>query len=288
MGGSVRKLGPDKAQVEYRLTSQSGCDTEIALTQQANDEQLQQRLSSGERPLEWVGSGLSEFGIAAGTRLTTVEDLDRIRAIMDGRDPHTQARLIEAKLAVHPDAKLRARELVEAVRQVTEAAHMSPTELLGSTTLIDRFEQLERGLEREGEAHYAPLADMAPIAKAAGIDPSMLWPQADLERAQANSDQRVRVGHPHAQRQPCATGCCLPWVSGVLSACPFVRLWGVPALGAGAPRPIAANPWWAVPDDRGGMPHLSRVLREGFAPTAEPNNQTSVKTPKNDSVRALS
>lgn len=195
MGGSVRKLGPDKAQVEYRLTSQSGCDTEIALTQQANDEQLQQRLSSGERPLEWVGSGLSEFGIAAGTRLTTVEDLDRIRAIMDGRDPHTQARLIEAKLAVHPDAKLRARELVEAVRQVTEAAHMSPTELLGSTTLIDRFEQLERGLEREGEAHYAPLADMAPIAKAAGIDPSMLWPQADLERAQANSDQRVRVGN---------------------------------------------------------------------------------------------
>lgn len=195
MGGSVRKLGPDKAQVEYRLTSQSGCDTEIALTQSENDDQLQQRLGSGERPLEWVGSGLSEFGIVAGTRLTTVEDLDRVRALMDGRDPHTQERLVDAKTAVHPDAKLRARELVEAVRQVSEAAHMSHAQLLGSATLVERFEQLERGVEREGEAHYAPLAEMAPIANAVGVDPSMLWAQEDLERAKVNADRRVRVGN---------------------------------------------------------------------------------------------
>ncbi|MGI5122777.1 MobF family relaxase [Marinactinospora thermotolerans] len=195
MGGSYRKIGPDQAQVEYRLTAQSGCEAGVILTPEENDAQLEYRLASGERPLEWVGSGLAEFGIVAGTTLRSAADLDMARAIMDGRDPRDGSRLVQPKMAVHPDAKLPVRELVEAVRRVAEAAHMGSAQLLGTDTLAERFAQLERGLDREGDAHRAPAAQMVPIAEAAGIDPELLWPAADLEEALANADRRVRVGN---------------------------------------------------------------------------------------------
>jgi len=195
VGGSYRKFGPDQAQVEYRLTAQSGCESGVILTPEENDAQLEYRLASGERPLEWVGSGLAEFGIAVGTTLRSAEDLDMARAIMDGRDPRDGSRLVKPKLSVHPDAKLSTRELVEAVWRVAEAAHMSSAQLLGADALAERFAQLERGVKREGDAHCAPAAEMVPIAEAAGIDPEMLWPAADLEEALANADRRVRVGN---------------------------------------------------------------------------------------------
>lgn len=195
VGGSYRKIGPDEAQVEYRLTAQSGCENGVILTPEENDAQLEYRLASGERPLEWVGSGLAEFGIAAGTTLRTAQDLDMARAIMDGRDPRDGSRLVEPKMAVHPDAKLPARELVEAVWRVAEAAHMSSAQLLGTDALAERFAQLERGVKREGDAHRAPAAVLVPIAEAAGIDPEMLWPAADLKKARTNADRRVRVGN---------------------------------------------------------------------------------------------
>src|SRR5699024_5871122 len=104
-------------------------------------------------------------------------------------------RLVKPKLSVHPDAKLSTRELVEAVWRVAEAAHMSSAQLLGADALAERFAQLERGVKREGDAHCAPAAEMVPIAEAAGIDPEMLWPAADLADALANADRRVRVGN---------------------------------------------------------------------------------------------
>ncbi|MEU0237644.1 AAA family ATPase [Nocardiopsis sp. NPDC006198] len=198
------KKGPDfEAQIEYRLASQAGCGAGIGLTAEETNAQVEYRLKQGFRPIEWVGAGLSEFGIVTGTTLRTGEDYDRARALMHGRHAHTGERLIAPTLRVHPDAKLAARPLVEAVWQVAEAADMSPAELLGSARLeggeriAKRFARLEKGVTREGDAHRAPYTDLITIAKAAGIDPSVLkeWSAKDVHKAKLNRNKRIETGN---------------------------------------------------------------------------------------------
>ena len=81
----VSTLGPDQAQVDYRLHEGAGCG---APELQA-DAQLAYRLT-GERPLMWIGDGLREVGITPGSPLTA-DQHDAARALMDGRHRHTQA-----------------------------------------------------------------------------------------------------------------------------------------------------------------------------------------------------
>ena len=180
-------LGPDAEQVEYRLSGQ--CDSHA-------DAQVDYRLRDGEteRPVELVGTGWAEFGVESG-RLLGVEQHDVVRLVMDGRHPATGRRLVEPKQAVHPRAKLAARPLVEAVRLVAEAAHLPVAEVLGNERLAARFARLERGLLRDGEAHRAPVTELAPIAEAAGIDPALLWDREELAAARAHADERVRIGN---------------------------------------------------------------------------------------------
>lgn len=180
-------LGPDAEQVEYRLSAQ--CDSHA-------DAQVDYRLSAEEteRPVELVGTGWAEFGVESG-RLLGAGQHDLVRLVMDGRHPATGRRLVEPKQAVHPRAKLAARPLVEAVRLVAEAAHLPVAEVLGNERLAARFARLERGLLRDGEAHRAPVTELAPIAEAAGIDPALLWDREELAAARAHADERVRIGN---------------------------------------------------------------------------------------------
>ena len=53
---AVRVLGPDPAQVDYRLEESAGCD-----------HQLEYRLD-GTRPLEFFGRGLAAVGLTPGWR----------------------------------------------------------------------------------------------------------------------------------------------------------------------------------------------------------------------------
>lgn len=185
----VTVLGPDPAQVEYRLNHQCGCDAEAT-----PDVQVDYRLLGSERPLEWVGDGLREFGIRPGTAVSR-DAQAMVRAIMAGRDPHTHQRLVKPKMAVHPDAKLAARPLIEAVLRACQAKGITVQALLGDARLARRFDRLVRGVSREGEAHKAPIADLEAIAAAAGFLPERLWDTAELERARTMAHERIRVGN---------------------------------------------------------------------------------------------
>src|SRR5690606_31184757 len=50
-------------------------------------------------------------------------------------------------------------------------------------------------LRRDGDAHRAPVTELAPIAEAAGIDPALLWDREELAAARAHADERVRIGN---------------------------------------------------------------------------------------------
>ncbi|MBA3490375.1 MAG: hypothetical protein H0T78_12710, partial [Longispora sp.] len=65
----VTTLGPDMAQVEYRLSEFAGCGLD---RHQEHVEHSPERAQTdyrlgGDRPLEWVGQGLPRFGLTPGT-----------------------------------------------------------------------------------------------------------------------------------------------------------------------------------------------------------------------------
>ncbi|MFI6579365.1 MobF family relaxase [Nocardiopsis sp. NPDC050513] len=196
-------LGPDAAQVDYRLKSQCGCDHAAhthddaarAHGDQGEDAAADYRLYGSARPVERVGSGWAEFGERAGTALGDEAALESMRQVMAGRDPRTGEQLVDPKMGVDPRAKLAAAALVEAVRAVAEAAHMEPGELLESDRLAARFARLEKGLVRDGQAHRAPVAELEAIAEAAGVDPGLVWEAGELEAARSHAEDRVRVGN---------------------------------------------------------------------------------------------
>src|SRR5262245_7802365 len=108
----VTVLGPDMAQVEYRLDEEAGC----ALSTEAGkpvDAQVSYRLDD-ELPLEWIGNGLPDVDIQPGTKMTE-EQKEWARALMSGAHPHTGEMLVQPKLAVDPRAKLPASPLIAAV-----------------------------------------------------------------------------------------------------------------------------------------------------------------------------
>ncbi|MBM9506741.1 MobF family relaxase [Actinacidiphila acididurans] len=187
-------LGPDMAQIEYRLSEQCGCDMDhrhAALEEATGpDAQVDYRLGES-RDLEWIGRGLPDVGLTPGGHV----DPDAARALMDGRDPRTGEQLVAPKMAVDPRAKLSATELVAAVTAAADARGQSPAELLANDRLAKRFARLERGLRRDGEAHRLPVSDAEAIAIAAGVDITAVYGAADLAEARRFRNRRVRVGN---------------------------------------------------------------------------------------------
>ncbi|WP_180931169.1 hypothetical protein [Streptomyces sp. AJS327] len=68
-------------------------------------------LDASERPLMWIGEGLTEFGITPGSVLGPSQ-FTQARRLIRGEDPHTGRTLVEPKLAIPPAAKLPAAPLV--------------------------------------------------------------------------------------------------------------------------------------------------------------------------------
>ncbi|WP_254885845.1 hypothetical protein [Streptomyces sp. NA02950] len=137
-------LGPDMQQVEYRLSGQCGCDLEH---QEQNgveaDAQVDYRLGDA-RDLEWIGGGLADVGLVAGTSV----DKGQARLLMDGRHPLTGELLVAPKVAVDPRGKLQARPLAEAIEAAAAERGVSVDELLGDDKLGKRFARLARGILR--------------------------------------------------------------------------------------------------------------------------------------------
>ncbi|QKW32591.1 relaxase domain-containing protein (plasmid) [Nocardiopsis flavescens] len=190
-------LGPSEEQVEYRLSEQCGCDRTAAHDDRAHeDAALEYRLQGPDQPITRIGSGWAEFGYSPGQALRTEDELDTVRAVMAGADPHTGEQLVKAKTAVDPRAKLPAGPLVYAVQAIAEAAQSTPEQLVAASgRCAARYARLVRGLARDGEGHRAPVRDLEAIASEAGFELDLVYGAQDLARARTHADERVRIGN---------------------------------------------------------------------------------------------
>ncbi|HEY9372301.1 MobF family relaxase [Streptomyces sp.] len=185
----VTTLGPDMAQVDYRLSAQCGCDLEHQGTVGEADGQVEYRLGDA-LDLEWIGGGLADVGLVAGESV----DAEQARLLMDGRHPLTGQVLVVPKVAVDPRGKLPARPLAEAVTAVAAERGMGVDELLGGGRLAARFARLLRGVHRDGERHRVPFREVEALAAAAGVDVKQVYGGGEAAEAAAHADARVRVG----------------------------------------------------------------------------------------------
>ncbi|MEE2040883.1 MobF family relaxase [Nocardiopsis sp. CT-R113] len=178
------------AQGDYRLAQQCGAD-EIT----AADVAVSYRLDGADRPIERVGDGWSEFGIEAGTVLENASDVEEVRRLLAGRDPHSPRQLVKPKVAVHPQAMLPAKVFVAALESAAADRGLSVEQLVaGDPWSTARVGRLERALLRDGEHHRAPVADLERVAAAAGIGLEDVFEDQELKYARTHRDQRVQVG----------------------------------------------------------------------------------------------
>ncbi|MER5974571.1 MobF family relaxase [Streptomyces sp. NPDC002055] len=157
---------------------------ENVLPASAADGQVDYHLDATERPLVWVGSGLREFGITAGSILHR-EDFQAARRLMRGEDPRSGQALVEPKLAIAPAAKLPAAPLARAIRRTAAERSVPPVSLLDSKRKQDGFRRMENQLKRFGESHRVPVSTLLKLSDAVGIDAVALYGEDALEKAVA-------------------------------------------------------------------------------------------------------
>ncbi|MEU9120592.1 MobF family relaxase [Streptomyces sp. NPDC048506] len=157
---------------------------EQALPPRAADGQVDYHLDASERPLVWVGNGLTEFDITPGSILAP-EHFQAARRLMHGEDPRTGQTLVEPKLAIAPAAKLPAAPLARAIRRAAAERSVNPVSLLDSKRKQDAFRRMESQLKRFGESHRIPASTLLKLADAVGIDAVDLYGEGTLEKAVA-------------------------------------------------------------------------------------------------------
>lgn len=148
-------------QVEYRLSGACGCDLE-----HAPDAQVAYRLGPD---MEWVGAGLAEVGLTAGTAVHP----DAARALMQGTHPGTGEQLVTLRRKTDPRSHLAAAPLIEAIHAARHgdeqdaAQHDGP--VLRTREAAALFGRMERRAVKEGERCRYAVQDLAEVADAAGV-----------------------------------------------------------------------------------------------------------------------
>ncbi|MGW0857072.1 MobF family relaxase [Streptomyces sp. NPDC002690] len=153
-----------------------------ALPARSADGQVDYHLDASERPLVWIGGGLSEFGIVPGSVLAP-EQFPAARRLMLGDDPRTGQTLVDPKLAIAPAAKLPAAPLARAIRRTAAARSVNPASLLDSKRKQDAFRRMENQIRRFGESHRVPVSTVLKLADAVGIDAAGLYGEDVVEKA---------------------------------------------------------------------------------------------------------
>ncbi|NJQ04012.1 relaxase domain-containing protein [Streptomyces lonarensis] len=181
--GTARFTGFDAVEV----ATAAGLDArefygEQALPAQSADGQVDYHLDASERPLVWIGGGLSEFGISPGSTLGP-EQFPAARRLMHGEDPRNGQTLVEPKLAIAPAAKLPAAPLARAIRRAAAERSVAPSTLLDSKRKQDAYRRLESQLRRFGESHRVPVSTVLRLAGAVGIDAVELYGDHIVEKA---------------------------------------------------------------------------------------------------------
>lgn len=186
----VTTLGPDPAQVEYRLSESAGCAAEVAA-----DAQADYRLDESQTVLEWIGGGLAEVGIEAWTPLEGEEAKAAARALMDGADPSTGEALVSLKRAVDPRAKLASQPLVDAIAAAAAEAGIDPKELFEDPRRAAEFGRLARGVAKHEDRHFASVTLLSRVAAAAGIDLDAVYGEQQVAEARKHANKRVTIGN---------------------------------------------------------------------------------------------
>jgi conjugative relaxase-like TrwC/TraI family protein len=186
-------------QVEYRLRDQAGCGVVASddLTLPAVAGPVAYRLRpEGDGTLVWIGSGLEAVGLVAGARLDD-DGKDAARRLMNGCHPATGARLVPSSARAHPDAQLTVVRLLEAIDAKAAAAGVEPEQLLEGKPKQQRaLATARRMVNRYGEAHRLLVGPLHKLARAAGVDLTDVYGEAELatawEKKDARLDKRVR------------------------------------------------------------------------------------------------
>ncbi|MEU5869600.1 MobF family relaxase, partial [Nonomuraea sp. NPDC047529] len=194
----VTVLGPSQVQIDYRLREGAGCDQvgyRLAGDGAGGELAGEQEAGCG---LTWIGAGLAQFGVegmVAGAPLTAEQHL-AARSLMDGCHPDSGERLVEPKKATDPLSQLAAMPLLEALQQAADDAGVIVAELLSRVKwAVARAGRLQRGVERQGEAHRIPIGDAERLAAVAGLDLEALHDADRLQAARAHRHSRVQVGN---------------------------------------------------------------------------------------------
>ncbi|MGW2840600.1 MobF family relaxase [Streptomyces sp. NPDC001493] len=181
--GAARFTGFDAVEV----AAAAGLDArdlygEHALPARSADGQVDYHLDASERPLVWIGGGLSEFGIVPGSVLAP-EQFPAARRLMLGEDPRTGQTLVDPKLAIAQAAKLPAAPLARAIRRTAAERSVNPVSLLDSKRKQDAFRRMENQIRRFGESHRVPVSTVLKLADAVGIDAAGLYGEDVVEKA---------------------------------------------------------------------------------------------------------
>jgi hypothetical protein len=182
----VTPIGSSPDQIEYRLGRAHGC----------GDRQFAYHADARERPLVWVGQGLPEVGLTPGAELTESQ-FDAARALMNGLQPHTGARLVEHKVAVHADAKVALGPLVRAVHAAATERGVPVATVLGDNPVAaTAFARAERAVTARGDGATLRADAAGRIANAAGIPVYDVWGAETFATAVANLTEMRTVTAP--------------------------------------------------------------------------------------------
>ncbi|WP_331717664.1 relaxase domain-containing protein (plasmid) [Streptomyces xanthophaeus] len=197
----VTEISADE-QVDYRLRRHAGCgvvestgavvEPEQVLDVDSPDLAVGYRLKS-DGVLVWMGSGLSEIGLAEGQVLDH-EGEEAARRLMKGCHPKTGARLAGTPTSVraHESATLTVAPLVKAIDVAAAKAGVEPQDLLeGKPYQQKKLAQQQRMVTRKGEAHRLHVGTLHKLARAAGLDLADVYGTAVVATALENKDLRV-------------------------------------------------------------------------------------------------
>lgn len=185
----VTPIGSSPDQIEYRLGGGYGC-----VTPGGGGRQFSYHVDGRERPLRWIGRGLADVGLVAGSALTP-DQFPLARALMDGRHPTTGEVLVTPKVAVPHDAKLPLAPLVRAIRGVAHEADVPIAQVLRSDDLRKRFRAAERAIARHGDAAKLRADEAGQLADAAGLPVDQVWGEDTYATAAANLFQTRLIHH---------------------------------------------------------------------------------------------
>jgi hypothetical protein len=161
---SIGRLGSSPATADYYLNRQAGCEADYYT-------------GPTQRRGRWLGDGARAVGL---TGPLDAAGEDALRAMLDGRHPNGE-KLLSPVLRLHPDARLPAGPLLEAIQHVARGQKLDVQDVLGHPRMIAAYSGLVRRSARgsRGEETTLSAVRAGKLAAAAGLDPHTVYREAD-------------------------------------------------------------------------------------------------------------